>query len=292
MISNTNQIELRHIRYFLALAEELHYQKAADRLFVSQSALSQQIKQLEGIVGSALFDRTNRKVSLNKAGQLFKEDVSGLMAQVSVAMEHQALLRKGVAGRLRIGFVASAMQSVLPAMLTAFEKDHEQVQIEFEELPNESQLPAVASGKLDIGFVRTSNVGEGLQLRKVHSESFVLVLPKGHPKSNFQNLAEYKDEHFILFPNDKSSSYFQQILSMCADHGFVPNIKHKSIHAPTIFKLVSLGMGVSILPASLADANQTDITFVPLKSLSYFTDLFMIWRTDNRNATLGEFLAS
>lgn len=292
MISNANQLELRHIRYFLMLAEELHYQKAANRLFVSQSALSQQIKQLEGVLGNALFDRTNRKVLLNKSGELFRRDVLGIVGSVHQAVENQALLRKGVTGRLRIGFVASAMQSVLPPMLMAFEERYAKVQIEFEELPNETQLPAVSNGKLDIGFVRTSNVGEGLQLRKVHSESFVLVLPKGHPKSNFQNLADYKDEHFILFPNDKSSSYFQQILSMCADHGFVPSIKHKSIHAPTIFKLVSLGMGISILPASLADESQAGLVFVSLDLLSYRTDLFMIWRTDNRNATLGAFLGS
>ena len=140
----TNQLELRHFEYFLALADTLHYRKAAEQLFISQSALSQQIKRLEAIVGQKLFIRTNRKVSLSEAGLLFKQEAAIISQQVQQSMERWQLATEGAKGLIRIGFVGSAMQVYLPPILKKFSKNHPKIKFYLDDLSNVDQLKALA----------------------------------------------------------------------------------------------------------------------------------------------------
>lgn len=292
MISNTNQLELRSLRYFLVLADTLHYTQAAELLFISQSALSQHIKQLERTLGTSLFNRTNRKVNLSQAGELLVKEATVILQQVDLSMERWQLSLDGVMGQLKIGFVGSAMQRYLPPIIKKFSVTHSKINFFLEEFTNTEQLKGLEMEQLDIGFMRSNKVPSDIHIKSVYSENFSLVLPLDHAIDafNFKNLGEFSEEYFVLFPNENSPMYFQQIQNLCADYGFSPRISHKSIHGPTIFKLVENGMGIAIVPNSLRDEYNYKIKFIELDMVAYKTELFAAWRKDNENPALQFFL--
>ncbi len=288
MISVANQLELRHLLYFRMLAEELHYGKTAEKLFISQSALSQQIKQLEGIVNVSLFERTNRKVRLSEAGALFYRDVLQILNKLETTVKNLELWKKGNTGQIVVGFVASAMESILPPLLRQFHKDCPNIRFQLDELSNQEQLLALKAETLDLGFMRSNNLPEGFRSKQVHSETFSLVLRTDHPMATgeWKDLGELKDESFILFPNDQSQFYYQQIVNLCADHGFAPKVAHRSIHAPTVFRLVESGMGLSLIPTSLAITTNPYIRFIELDKVPQRTSLYAVWSIYNSNPAL------
>lgn len=292
MISIANQIEVRHLKYFTVLASELHYRKASEKLFISQSALSQQINQLEGILGTALLERTNKKVSLTNAGLIFYRDTQLILTRLDSAVINLQRWKAGNTGQIGIGFVASAMASVLPGLLKRFNKECPNIRFQLDELSNKDQLSALQLEKIDLGFMRSNHVPDGYDSRCVKSETFSLVLPESHPVTarSFKNMGQFRDESFILFPNEQSPLYYQQIINLCADHGFTPNVAHRSIHAPTIFRLVEYGMGLSIIPTSLASRQYSGIRCIELKNIPQRTSLYAVWQKHNLNPALPYFL--
>lgn len=288
MINNTNQIELRHLNYFLTLAEELHFRKAANKLFITQSALSQQIKQLESILGQEVFTRNNKKIQLNEAGNLLYREASFIQNRLKIALNNLELLKKGRVGNINIGFVASAMDSVLSKILNKLNASHPQINFNLLELSNQLQMNEIEQGNIDIGFVRTNQIDERMEIQCVHKECFVLVLPEDHPvtQKNFAGLDKFKEESFILFPNNKSPLFYQQIINMCSDSGFIPQITHKTIHAPSIFYLVEMKMGISIIPKSLAINERYKVKFINLEKIPYRTSLFAVWNKNLNNSSL------
>lgn len=293
MISKTNQLEFRLLRYFLVLAENLHYTQSAELLLMSQSALSQQIKQLEAILGVQLFKRTNRKVELTKAGDLFVLQANNILKQVDDSLEYWHSQLNGVEGQLTIGFVGSAMYHYLPPIIKAYTAKQPSINLKLEELINKEQLRALENGTIDLGFMRSNSVTSNMQLKLVYTENFSLVLPEDHllNAQTFHNMGELAEESFILFPNENSPLYYQQILNLCADHGFSPKISHKSIHGPTIFKLVENKMGIAIVPNSLRDEFNYKIKFIELVNVKHTTSLFAVWKKENENPALHQFLA-
>jgi len=288
----TNQLEIRHFEYFLALAETLHYRKAAERLFISQSALSQQIARLETILGQPLFIRTNRKVNLSEAGILFKIEAQLITTQLQQSMERWRLGIKGGEGILRIGFVGSAMQVYLPPIIKKFSDECPRIKFYLHDLSNKDQLIALEKKQLDIGFMRAKNLPHTMKSVSVFKENFSLVLPKNHPitAENFVDMSQLAEASYILFPNERSQMYYQQIINLCGDHGFYPQISHQSIHGPTIFKLVESGLGISIVPNSLRDEYNYQIRFIELKNIRQQTELFAVWNKVSDNAALPYFL--
>lgn len=288
----TNQLEIRHFEYFLVLANTLHYRKAAEKLFISQSALSQQIKRLEVILGKELFIRTNRQVRLSEFGVLFQQEANLIIQQLHKSIERWELAVQGMEGIIRIGFVGSAMQIYLPPILQSFSKRYPNIKFQLDDLPNKDQLVALEKGELDVGFVRANDVPSSMNIQLVYQENFSLVLPKNHRinKENFKNMGQLAKEAFILFPNSRSQMYYQQIIKLCGDCGFSPRISHRSIHGPTIFKLVESGLGISIVPNSLKDEYNYKVQFIELKDVPYQTELFAVWNKDHRNMALPYFL--
>ena len=288
----TNQLEIRHFEYFLVLAETLHYRKAAERLFISQSALSQQIARLEIILGQELFIRTNRKVNLSQAGVAFRKEAELVINQLKLSMERWQLAVKGGDGILRIGFVGSAMQVYLPPLIKQFSLECPRIKFYLEDLSNKDQVIALEKKQLDIGFMRAKNLPANMESISVFKENFSLVLPKSHSitADNFINMGQLAHESYILFPNERSQMYYQQIINLCNDNGFDPQISHRSIHGPTIFKLVESGLGISIVPNSLRDEYNYQVRFIELTNIRQQTELFAVWNKDNDNAALPYFL--
>ncbi|MEZ4810308.1 MAG: LysR family transcriptional regulator [Allomuricauda sp.] len=282
------QIELRHFIYFLAVAEELHYRKAAEKLFISQPGLSTQIKQMEEILETQLFVRDKKKVRLTPAGEFLKKEVEFILNHLDQTKKQLKLIGHGHMGEVRIGFLGSAMQNVVPDLLVGLKEKYPLVHTTLEELSNRAQINAILSDRLDLGFVRMSRVPKGLEVKPVFEDTFSLVLPQDHPidDKNFKSIDQLVNEDFILFSQDYSPEYYDTVLSICEDSGFVPKVSHKSVHAQTIFKLVENKLGIAIVPTTLQHGFQMEVKFIEMKQIRQRAVLYMVWKADNRNPAL------
>ncbi len=286
------QIELRHFSYFLAVAEELHYRKAAEKLFISQPGLSTQIKQMEAILGVKLFERDKKKVSLTAAGTFLKGEVEFIMNHLNQTKRHLKLIDEGHLGEIRIGFLGSAMQKVIPNLLLNLKDKSPEVHTSLEEFSNHAQINALLKDKLDIGFVRLARVPKGLQIKPVFEDTFSLVVPIDFhiDQSNFKGIHQMSKEDFILFSQDYSSLYYNTVMGICEDAGFTPKVSHKSVHALTIFKLVENRLGISIVPTALQYGFKMNVKFIELKKIKQKAILSVAWKDDNRNPVLRQCL--
>lgn len=282
------QIELRHFIYFLAVAEELHYRKAAEKLFISQPGLSTQIKQMEGILQTQLFIRDKKKVRLTPAGAFLKGEVEFILNHLEQTKKQLKLIGEGHLGEIRIGFLGSAMQNVIPNLLLDLKEKFPFIHTSLEELSNRAQISAILRDKLDLGFVRLSRVPKGLKLKPVFEDTFSLVLPADHVlnEKGFKSINQVATDDFILFSQDYSPQYYDTVLSICEDGGFSPNVSHKSVHAQTVFKLVENKLGIAIVPTALQYGFQMKVKFIELKKIKQRAILSMVWKEDNRNPVL------
>lgn len=286
------QIEIRHLKYFLAVAEDLHFRKAAERLFISQPGLSKQIKQMEIGLGIVLFERHNRKVILTNAGEYLKRELAINLKNIEHTLNHAKLLDEGKNGDLKFGYVGSAMQEIIPNLLVNFKNDYPNIVFSLKEMDNQKQIDGLLSYDLDVGFVRLDRVPRGLMLKPILKESFCLVLPENNQinADNFKSLTQFKEESFILFDPKYSSSYYEKVMQLFDDSGFSPIVSHSTIHAGSIYKLVENNFGISIVPKSLAIQNNQKIKFIELKKAKQKTTLSVVWNTNNRNPILKEII--
>lgn len=292
MITLSNQLELRHLRYFLAVAETLHFRKAADKLYISQPGLSRQIKQMEDDLGILLFERNNRKVKLTKAGKYLQNELILNLKHLEDIVSHAKLLNDGIEGNLKLGYVGSAMQKIIPDLLLRIKSERPNIRFNLTEMDNQKQIESLLFNDIDIGFVRLERVPKGLNTHTLLEEPFSLVLPKNHSLTsyNFQNIAQLKSESFILFDESYSPAYFEKVMQIFDDAGFSPIISHNTVHATSIYRLVENGFGISIIPKSLKPVYATKVKFIDLKNISQRTTLSAVWNNTNRNPALEGFV--
>ena len=288
----SNQIEHRHLRYFLAVAEELHFRKAAEKLFISQPGLSRQIKQMEQDLGVTLFERNNRRVALTKTGDYLQKELQINLKNLEDILAHSKLIHHGKEGHLTLGFVGSAMLQIIPAILKQFNSKFPKVMFKLEEMDNQKQIEGLLSQEIDVGFVRLERVPRSLEIHTVLKETFCLVLPKNHPvnKRNFKNLSQFKDNPFILFDPEYSASYYEKVMQIFDGCGFAPIISHNTIHASSIYKLVENNLGVSIVPKSLQFGYDMNVKFIELDAIPQRAFLSIAWSKNNRNPMLQNIL--
>ncbi|NCO62911.1 MAG: LysR family transcriptional regulator [Flavobacteriales bacterium] len=286
------QLELRHIKYFLAVADTLHFRKAAETLFISQPGLSRQIKDMENNLGVKLFDRHNRDVKLTHVGLYLKLELTKNIKNLESILHHAKLLEDGKDGQLNFGFVGSAMQQIIPELLLKFTKNHPNILFSLKEMDNQKQIEELIAQNIDIGFVRLERIPKMVESFPILKEFFCLVLPKNHPinATNFKKLSQLKDEHFILFDPEYSASYYEKVMDIFQDSGFSPLVSHNTIHAGSIYKLVENGFGISIVPNSLKLNENSLIKFIDLDKISQRTVLSVVWNKNNTNPILEKFL--
>lgn len=286
------QLEFRHIKYFLAVAEDLHFRKAAERLFISQPGLSRQIKQMEEDLGIQLFVRNNRKVTLTSAGNYLQRELTQHLTNIDNSLKYAKLLQDGKLGELRFGYVGSAMQYIIPDILVRFKEILSDVKFGFKEMDNQKQIENLLSQEIDIGFVRLDRVPRDIAIKPILKEPFCLVLPKEHVinESNYKNLSQLKDESFILFDPSYSPSYYEKVLQIFDESDFTPIVSHNTIHAASIYKLVENGFGLSIVPKSLQQGYDSNVKFIELTEISQRTTLSIVWNKKNRNPILQSLL--
>jgi DNA-binding transcriptional LysR family regulator len=288
MITISNQLELRHIKYFLAVAEDLHFRKAAERLYISQPGLSRQIKQMEDELDIILFERHNRKVELTQAGLYLKDELNRNLKSLDTIFNHAKLLNDGAEGHLKFGYVGSAMQKIIPELLINLNNQNPNIHFSLKEMDNQKQIESLISNDIDLGFVRQERIPQSLNIKPILKESFCLVLPFNHPinKDTFKSLKQFKDESFILFDSKYSASYFEKVMQIFDSHNFSPIVSHQTIHAGSIYKLVENKFGISIVPKSLQIENNNKIKFIELDKIPQKTTLSLVWNKTNRNPIL------
>ncbi len=285
-------IELRHLRYFITVAEELHFGRAADRLHMAQPPLSQQIRQLEAELGFQLFHRTKRSVQLTEAGQVFLADCQKILRQLDQAVRTGQQASRGELGQLAIGFVSSAAYSVLPPILQTFRATLPQVRLELHELTTDQQLQWMQDGRIDLGFVRPPVEDEQFRLMTIFQEPLVVALPIAHPLVNQPqvSLAALASEAFILFPRPLAPGLYDQIISLCQQAKFSPNVVQEAIQMQTIVSLVAAEIGIAIVPVSLQNLQRTGVVYKSLLESTPQAAIALAWRTQDTSATAQRFL--
>lgn len=285
-------MELRHLRYFVVLAEELHFGRAARRLAISQPPLSVAIRQLEASVGAQLFERNSKAVRLTAAGQTLVASAHTLLRDAQEAATEARHVAEGSAGRLRIGFVGAMLYRGLPQALQRFQAAHPAVRVTLTELNSGEQMAELLHDRLDVGFAHTRRVPSELQCRLLVSEPFVACLPAGHRLARKRKVAvaDLRDESFVLFSRSASPDYHARILSICGDAGFWPEVRQEVRHWLAVVSLVSQGMGVALVPAALRQSAMAGAAFVPLDAATTPYDTHCLWKTARDHQSLAAFV--
>ena len=289
-------MELRHLRYFIAVAEELHFGRAAARLHMAQPPLSQQIKQLEAELGFQLFHRTKRTVRLTAAGERFLAETRLIFQRLEQAIATGRRTSRGELGELAIGFVGSASYSVLPSILQRFRQHCPQVELTLRELTTNVQLEALRENRIDIGLVRppipAEGQADGLLSQPVLQESFVVALSQDHMLAQAEKIAiaDLAAESFLLFPRALAPGLYDQIIALCQQGGFSPNVVQEAVQMQTIVGLVAAQIGIALVPESLQNLRRVGVVYRPLQEATPQAEIALVWREADASPTVQQFL--
>jgi DNA-binding transcriptional LysR family regulator len=285
-------VELRHLRYFVAVAEELHFGRAAQRLGIVQPALSKQIAALERELGVPLFSRTRRAVSITEAGQALYEEARNILQRAGHAAETAKLTESGALGSLAIGFIGPAMWNILPDLMRQHRDRVPGMHFRLHELSSDAIVEQVRDGILDVGFIRPFGHDEVVEIRTILREPFAIVVPEGHPlaKEEVVDLAAAAKETFVLVSRKQSPGYFDQCLALCQSYGFSPVVIEEGNTGGAMFGMVAAGLGVTLVPATSDAVQWPQIAFRPLTKSEPLVDLAIAYRRDDEGAALAAFL--
>lgn len=277
-------MELRHLRYFVVLAEELHFGRAAERLRMAQPPLSQQIQAFEAELGAKLFDRNRRKVELTAAGIALLPEARDILARAAELPRLAQAAAAGAAGRLDIAFTGSVpFTEVMPRILRAFRHQYPEVRVSLREMSTGSQIEAMTEGKLDIGFARPadSNLPHGVTARRILREPLVLALPADHPLAGIPSLsmAQVAGEGLVMNPRHIGSGLYDKISQLCAHAGFTPHIAVEAHQMSTMIRLVGAGLGLAVVPQTMCRIGFDGVVFADIDDPQAFIDLLLIHRS-------------
>ncbi|MBH9552783.1 LysR family transcriptional regulator [Inhella sp. 4Y17] len=287
-------MEFRHLRCFMALADELHFGRAAQRLAMSQPPLSVAIQQLEASVGARLFERDSKGVRLTPAGEAFRPGALALLDGAEQACALAREVQAGEVGRLRLGFVGSTLHHGLSHWLQAFQARHPRVEVVVVELNSQDQIDALLKDELDLALIHTDRLPPGLTSQPLYAEPFLACLPAAHPAAEAAEitLASLADHPFILFSRKGSPDYHARIIEICRAHGFYPRLQHEGRHWLSVVSLVAQGLGVSIVPAAFARAGIPGVVFKRLTEALEPSAVFAAWRREGDGVLREQFLAA
>lgn len=284
-------IELRHLRYFIAVAEELHFGHAAARLNISQPPLSQQIQILEQQIGAKLLARTNRSVSLTPAGRQFLADSRQILSQVEEAAARAARLHQGETGELRIGFTSSApFIKAVSDTLSSFRQLYPDVHIQTREINTREQIAPLNDGGLELGLMRNTPLPDTLAWEVILREPLLAMIHRNHPLAAKPGvtLEELAREPFVFFDPHVGTGLYDDILGLLRRYNLTPTITQEVGEAMTIVGLVAAGLGVSILPASFRRVQLDEIRWVPILEADAISEMWLVWAKHREQGTAAQ----
>lgn len=285
-------MELRQLRYFIVLAEELNFTRAAERLHISQPPLSAQIAQLEAELGVKLFHRTSRKVSLTDAGTVFLRDVRIVQSRLREASERVKHVHSGLAGRIEIGLSGSHFLGPLPRFIATLATSHPDITVVLNEMAPNDQLEALREQRIDISISRQSIEDDLLRSRLLWPDPLLAALPCGHPLALRAKLtlAALAQERFIMLRRE-TSHFAEQVFQACAARGFTPNVVHSVAEVPAQLNLVAAGLGIALVPTSTRGHQPANLVFCPLEEPDIQAHVHAVMRKDRKKAVVDTFLA-
>nr|WP_315476057.1 LysR family transcriptional regulator [uncultured Undibacterium sp.] len=294
-------MELRQLRYFIAVAEELHFTRAALRMHIGQPPLSHAIQMLEEDIGVQLFERTKRSVRLTAAGHLFLQDARRIIALTESASEMARKAARGETGELRIGFTFSTpFTALFSNVINRYREKYPEVNLIFRELSTNRQLEEIEKLQLDLGFIRPPEGAmeetmkfNNLQLNTLRRDPLMVVLPLTHAFSKKKKIAlkELADESFIMYPHKAGTGIYPQVMRLCQAQGFAPKVAHEVGEASTIIGLVAAGCGISILPGSFERLHMDGVCYRPLSDTNAMTALLLVRTKSESNPLVEAFCA-
>jgi DNA-binding transcriptional LysR family regulator len=270
-------MELRHLKYFLAVAEELNFTKAAEKLFISQPPLSRQIKELEEEVGARLFYRNNKRVVLTAAGTYFEKEVREILQALERITLKTEKISKNASGEFRIGYISSTFSGAISKLITFLTKQYPYVNFRLYEVATSKQIVALEQGKLDLGIIRAPLKSPKIQTQLWFRDSFSIVYNKDFIKvTSEKDIAKLSEENFVFFNKDYAPYYYDSLLEICANFGFVPKVVHESNNVASIIQLVKNGLGLSIVPSNVLKSHvYPEIGYFELEKLKLHTDVLL-----------------
>lgn len=282
-------MELRHLRYFLAVADERSFTKAAARLNMAQPPLSQQIRKLEREVGGPLFLRSSRNVELTLAGELLLEHAREILAAAERSLTSVRRAAAGEQGEVRIGFSGTATYDLMPFVARAYSERMPDVTLHLQgEMPVPEQVKALRDDLLDVGLIRVPMRTPDLSIRIVRRDPLIAVLPESHPLCSRRRIAlsDLAPDRFISYPSTPPSAMYSVMLEACNDAGFVPQIRHEVRETSSLVSLVAAGLGVAVVPASVRHLRIPGAVHRPIEGCNATSDLAIAWRDNEQSPVI------
>ena len=282
-------MNLQQVKYFLALAEELHFWKTSEKVFITQSALSRHIKSLEDELGIQLFERDKRNVKLTSPGEFLQNEFGRILTDFESVTRHAKQIAEGEVGTIRIGHPASITFSVLPEMLLGLAQKHPNIIAQMSEVDATDVDAALLNHRIDMAFNREAGSAKGLESKILMTENFALVVPANHPvnKAKKVNLLDLKDEWFVLPSLQGKSEHAAQLRAIFREAGFEPRVRFESDFGATLLGLVAKGLGISLMPFSYSHYLTDEVRFIKIPATS---SLYAVWRTKDISPVLENFL--
>jgi DNA-binding transcriptional LysR family regulator len=287
-------MELRHLRYFVAVADALSFARAARALNLSQPPLSRQIRALEEELGTALFARTKRSVQLTPAGAALLPEARRLLREADGLKAGAQRIAAGEVGTLALGFISVAAYNLLPELAPEFRRRHPGVKLVLQEATSDVLIAGLRQGDLDVGLVLPPVDAPGLEYAPLVHDTLIAALPAGADQARGRGpirLAALADEPFILFPRRVGSSLYDEIVGACRRAGFAPRIEQEAIQMQTIVSLVAARMGVALVPASLEHLRRTGVVYRPLADARSRVEIGIAWRAGDASPAVRAFVA-
>ncbi|QQT33762.1 LysR family transcriptional regulator [Sphingobacterium multivorum] len=281
-------MEIRHLIYFKTVAEELHFGRAAERLFMSQPPLSRQIKDLEDELGVILFFRTNKRVELTEAGKYFLEEVVEILQNIEHSKTITKQIHNNISGEFKLGYISSTPKKMLATVLKQIQLKFPYLRVSLFETSTQKQKLALENGKLDLGIMRAPIYSSELLTTPLFEDPMVIV---GHSQVKF-NAINFFNESFISFNQKYASEYHRLVINTCNRMGFEPKIVHQSNSMSSILELVSQGLGLAVVPSStIKQYPHLNLKMMKLEDMDSKTEVILVSNIKSKNSALGEFIA-
>jgi len=287
-------VELRHLRYFVAVAEERSFLKAAERLHISQPPLSTQIKDLEQGLGFPLLVRSSKGITLTAAGQVFYNEARAVLARVEHARIAAQRAARGEEGRISVGFISIVDYSFLPGALKTFRERYPRVEVQLQELTTDTQILELAAENLDVGIGLAPVEHEALTFHRVADEKLVLAVSSElvpHTSRSAVSTKDFAQQPFVMIPRLMAPGYYDTFVSFCRECGFSPNIAQQAKQMQTVISLVSNGFGVALVPESIMNLKRTGVTYLRLREKGPHITIGLLHRKRDVNPALESFVA-
>ncbi len=288
-----SKMQMRHLECFLAVAEELHFTRAAQRLHLSQPPLSRHIKELEQELGVTLFQRTRRNVALPDAGRAYQQRVHAILSELEQAREEARRIQRGELGTLTIGFVGALTYEFLPGLLRRYRARMPNVHLALRDMVPAEQIEALAAGRIDVGFagILPDDCGSEVAHRVLRRERMVAALPDGHvlAERRVVRLHALAEQAWVLIERKISPTYDRFIRRLCAEAGFAPRIEHEAARAQAMLGLVAVGLGVTIVPETISKLPSPGVVFRPLRQRLVYEHV-VLWQAKSASSLVRAFL--